>query len=74
MKAIILAGWFATRLWPLTEKRAKPLLLLNNKEVISHIIEKIPEQIWVEKIEIIISTNAVFKSDFEKYLQKNNFS
>ena len=73
MKAIILAGWFATRLWPLTEKRAKPLLLLNNKEVISHIIEKIPEQIWVEKIEIIISTNAVFKSDFEKYLQKNNF-
>jgi len=68
MKAIILAWWFATRLWPLTEKRAKPLLLLNNKEVISHIIKKIPEN-----IEIIISTNAVFKNDFEKYLEKNNF-
>ena len=73
MKAIILAWWFATRLWPLTEKRAKPLLLLNNKEVISHIIEKIPEQILDQKTEIIISTNAVFKKDFEKYLQKNNF-
>ena len=59
MKAIILAGGFATRLWPLTEKKAKPLLFLKDKTIISHIVENIPDE-----IEIIISTNAVFKKDF----------
>ena len=67
MKIIILAWGFATRLWPITEKRAKPLLLLNNKEIISHIVDKIPE-----KYEIIISTNNVFEDDFLKW-KKNNF-
>jgi glucose-1-phosphate thymidylyltransferase len=78
MKAIILAWWFATRLWPLTEKRAKPLLLLNNKEVISHIIEKIPEKIKTQNleknIEIVIYTNAAFKNDFEEYLEENKLN
>ena len=32
MRAFILAGGFATRLWPLTEKRAKPLLPLAGVE------------------------------------------
>jgi len=62
MQALILAGGFATRLWPLTEKRAKPLLLLNGKPLISHIVEKIPTE-----IKITISTNQVFKTDFEKW-------
>lgn len=72
MKAIILAGWFATRLWPLTEKRAKPLLLLNNQEVISHIIEKLPKTVLWKNLEIIIYTNTAFKKDFENYLEKNS--
>lgn len=62
MQALILAGGFATRLWPLTEKRAKPLLLLNGKPLISHIVEKIPPE-----IKITISTNQVFQADFEKW-------
>lgn len=70
MKIIILAGGFATRLWPITEKRAKPLLILKNQEIISHIVEKIPEE-----NEIIISTNRVFEKDFldwkKKYSKKN---
>lgn len=59
MKVLILAGGFATRLWPLTEKRAKPLLKLAGKPIISHIIDRIPPE-----MEVIISTNMVFSDDF----------
>jgi glucose-1-phosphate thymidylyltransferase len=64
MQVLILAGGFATRLWPLTERRAKPLLSLAGKPLISHIIEKIPVD-----FPIIISTNKVFKQDFEELIQ-----
>ena len=62
MKAIILAGGFATRLWPLTENRAKPLLHLKDRPLISHIAEGLPED-----IELIISTNALFEEDFKNW-------
>lgn len=62
MKAFILAGGFATRLWPLTEKRAKPLLPLAGKPLLTHLVEKIPEG-----IPITVSTNAIFAEDFEKW-------
>lgn len=61
MNAVILAGGFATRLWPLTEKRAKSLLRLKGKPLLSALLEKIPEE-----IPIVISTNRVFQKDFEK--------
>lgn len=62
--ALILAGGFATRLWPLTEKRAKPLLPLAGKPLIQHILEKIPAG-----IPVIISTNQVFRDDFQELLK-----
>ena len=62
MQAFILAGGFATRLWPLTEKRAKPLLPLAGKPLLTHLVEKIPEG-----MPITVSTNAVFAKDFEKW-------
>jgi glucose-1-phosphate thymidylyltransferase len=62
MKCIILAGGFATRLWPLTENKAKPLLHLKDRPIISHIADGLPED-----IEIIISTNAVFEDEFKKW-------
>jgi len=62
MKAFVLAGGFATRLWPLTEKRAKPLLPLAGKPLLTHLVEKIPEG-----IPITVSTNAVFAVDFENW-------
>src|SRR4030042_820153 len=40
MKAIILAAGFATRLYPLTKNKAKPLLKIKEKPIIEHIIEK----------------------------------
>lgn len=59
MHAFILAGGFATRLWPLTENRAKPLLPLAGKPMLTHIVEKIPVG-----IPVVVSTNAAFEQSF----------
>src|SRR3989344_4705071 len=67
MHAFILAGGFATRLWPLTEKRAKPLLPLAGKPILTHLIEHIPND-----LPITVSTNAVFKDAFEKWKKDIN--
>lgn len=65
MKVMILAGGFATRLWPLTEHRAKPLLLLEGRTIIAHILDTIPRE-----YEIFLLTNKAFEHDFRMELQK----
>ena len=65
MKVLILAGGFATRLWPLSEKRTKPLLPVAGKPIVSHLVEKIPEE-----VEVIVSTNEQFKKHFEEWRNK----
>lgn len=65
MKCIILAGGFATRLWPLTENKAKPLLHLKDRPLISHITDGLPED-----MEIIVSTNAVFEEEFKEWAKQ----
>lgn len=67
MKALILAGGFATRLWPLSEKRTKPLLYVAGKPIISHLVDNIPEE-----VDVIVSTNEQFKDHFEDW-RKNFF-
>jgi glucose-1-phosphate thymidylyltransferase len=59
MKCLILAGGFATRLYPLTINRAKALLEYRGKPVISHVIDKVPPD-----IDIYVSTNRKFLADF----------
>lgn len=59
VKYIILAGGFATRLWPLTEETAKPLLEVGGKPIISSIVEVLPED-----AEVFVCTNAAFYQDF----------
>ena len=62
MHAFILAGGFATRLWPLTEKRAKPLLPLAGVPLIEYLVRDIPAD-----VPVTISTNAVFQDAFEDW-------
>jgi len=65
MKAIVLAGGHATRLWPITKNRAKPLLPVGEKPIIEYIIEDLQD---VD--EVLISTNAKFSTDFEDYAEE----
>ncbi|OGJ64347.1 hypothetical protein A3F36_00970 [Candidatus Peribacteria bacterium RIFCSPHIGHO2_12_FULL_55_11] len=62
MHAFILAGGFATRLWPLTESRPKPLLPLVGKPILTHLVENIPKD-----LPITVSTNAVFADAFHEW-------
>lgn len=65
MKAFILAGGYATRLWPLTEHKAKPLLLLGGKTVVAHLLERIPAG-----TDVYLLTNAKFAPAFREELKK----
>lgn len=60
--AFILAGGFATRLWPLTESRPKPLLPLAGKPILTHLVRSIPPE-----IAITVSTNAAFADAFHQW-------
>lgn len=65
MKAIILAGGHATRLWPITRERAKPLLPLGGRPIIDYIVEDLS---GLE--EVVISTNSKFAGDFRDYVEE----
>jgi glucose-1-phosphate thymidylyltransferase len=66
MKAIILAGGFAKRMWPLTKDRPKHLLPIAEKPMLDYVLEKLDQLSELDKI--YISTNAKFENQFEKYL------
>ncbi len=62
MEAIILAAGYATRLYPLTENRAKPLLPVGPKLIIDHIMDRINEMDGVTRIHVV--SNNRFYDDF----------
>ena len=64
MKCLILAGGFATRLYPLTISRAKALLEYKGKPTINHIADNIPPN-----IDILVSINKKFEPDFSLWQQ-----
>lgn len=69
MKAIVLAGGHATRLWPITRNRAKPLLPLDGRPIIDYIVADLEDNDDVE--EILISTNRKYAPDFEEYIEEH---
>ena len=61
MKAIILAWWYATRLFPLTENFPKPLLPIADKPIIDYVIDKITE-LGIDDIYLV--TNDKYHNHF----------
>ena len=65
MIAIILGGGYATRLWPLTKDKPKPLLSVAKKPIIEYIVEKLVELEVIKQI--IISINLKFEPHFREW-------
>jgi len=77
MQAVVLAGGYATRLWPVTRNRPKMLLPIGETTVIDRILEELEADDRIE--DVYVSTNERFADDFldhiaEKDLQKPTLS
>lgn len=66
MDAVVLAGGYATRLWPITKERPKMLLPVGEQTVIGTVFEKLERDNRIE--DVYVSTNEKFAPRFETYL------
>lgn len=69
--AIVLAGGYATRLWPITRDRPKMLLPIGETTVIGTVLEAIESDDRID--DVYVSTNEKFESSFESYLAESRF-
>ncbi|HPN66958.1 MAG TPA: nucleotidyltransferase family protein [Candidatus Omnitrophota bacterium] len=67
MKALILAAGYATRLYPLTKDRPKPLLLVGKGTIVDYLIKKLEEIPEIDTIYIV--TNNKFYGIFNEWLK-----
>ena len=72
MKAVVLAGGFATRLWPITRHRPKMLLPIGDATVIDRVFAELEADSRID--EVFVSTNAAFADEFETYLADSEFT
>ena len=73
MKCIILAGGFATRLWPITLHRPKSLLPVAGKPVIEYVLDAVT-QAGLAQDDICIATVTAFERDFVDYCTQSGYS
>ena len=72
MKALILAAGYATRLYPLTINRPKPLLPVSGKPLIDYIMDKLEELPELEEVYVV--TNNRFFKNFDEWARKHSSS
>ncbi|WP_435144007.1 sugar phosphate nucleotidyltransferase [Halobaculum sp. P14] len=71
MKAVVLAGGYATRLWPITRHRPKMFLPVGDGTVIDDVFEDLEADDRID--EVFVSTNERFAPEFETYLADSDF-
>src|SRR5215213_232828 len=65
MKLIILAAGYATRLYPLTLDRPKPLLEVGGKPMIEHVLGSLGDVPQIDRVYVV--TNNKFAGHFERW-------
>src|SRR5947209_14897683 len=65
MNVLILAAGYATRLYPLTRNKAKPLLEVAGKPMIEWVVDNLAPVPEVETIYVV--TNSKFAEDFQRW-------
>lgn len=71
MQAVVLAGGYATRLWPITRHRPKMLLPVGEQTVIDRILRELEADERVDGV--YVSTNERFADIFETHLADSPF-
>jgi len=66
LKALVLAGGFAKRMWPITLEVAKPLLEVAGKPVLDYLIDKL---LGLKELDgIVLTINKRFEEQFKAWL------
>ncbi len=71
MEAVVLAGGYATRLWPVTKNRPKMLLPVGDSTVIDRVLGELEADDRIDTV--YLSTNERFAEDFEDHLAASSF-
>jgi glucose-1-phosphate thymidylyltransferase len=67
MKAVVLAAGYATRLYPLTETVAKPLLPVAGRPMIDHLLDRIREVDEIDAVHVV--ANHKFAGSFLRWAE-----
>ncbi|MFC7071493.1 NDP-sugar synthase [Halovenus rubra] len=71
MKAVVLAGGYATRLWPVTRNRPKMFLPVGESTVIDRVLKELEDDDRIN--DVFVSTNERFADAFESHLADADF-
>ena len=70
MNILILAAGYATRLYPLTQTKAKPLLTVAGQPMMEWVIDHLAPIAGIEKVYVV--TNSKFAADFQAWADQYN--
>jgi glucose-1-phosphate thymidylyltransferase len=70
MNVLLLAAGYATRLRPLTETVAKPLLPVGGRPMADWILDRVAETGEVDEVHVV--TNSVYAASFERWAEDRN--
>lgn len=71
MDAVVLAGGYATRLWPITKHRPKMFLPIGDETVIDRVFAELEADDRISQV--YVSTNARFADEFRDHLSTSPF-
>jgi glucose-1-phosphate thymidylyltransferase len=71
MDAVVLAGGYATRLWPITKRRPKMFLPVGDSTVVDRIFAGLETDDRIDSV--YVSTNERFAGEFENHIAESPF-